>query len=40
MVNIQERLEKRRVEELSQEDLEAQIQKAFDTADEGPEMTR
>jgi len=37
LVDIQERLERRRLEELSREDLEAQIQKAFDTADGGLE---
>ena len=39
MVDIQERLERRRTEELSQEDLEAHIQKAFDIADGGPVLT-
>ena len=36
MVDIQERLEKRQIEEISQEDLDAQMQKALDMADGGP----
>ena len=38
LVDIQERLEKRRVEEITQEDLEARIQTAFDATDGGPEL--
>ena len=39
LVDIRERLERRRTEEFSQEDLEAHIQKAFDIADGGPVLT-
>ena len=40
LVDIRERLERRRTEEFSQEDLEARIQKAFDITDgNGPVLT-
>jgi len=40
LVDIRERLERRRTEEFSQEDLEARIQEALDIADgNGPVLT-
>ena len=39
LVDIRERLERRRTEEFSQEDLEARIQEALDITDGSPVLT-